>query len=312
MIRFPVRFGAVAMLVLAATAVDAAETPKQLRIGYQKSSPLLILKQQASLDQRLPGVAVQWLEFPSGPPLLEALNARSLDFGTAGDTPPIYAQAAGADLVYVGYKPSPGRDQAILVQRGSAITDLAGLKGKRIGFTKGSSAHYLVVRALAKAGLAYTAIQPVYLSPPDATAAFQKGSLDAWAIWDPFCALAERNLPARVLVTSDGIAPRNSFFLARRDYAARYPEAIAAMIGEIDRASGWADVNRESLAQLMSEATGVDIEAQRVAVGRGTYSARFMNDDVIREQQAVADGFFELGLVPKRVDIRAAVWLPAS
>jgi sulfonate transport system substrate-binding protein len=306
------RLGALALLLLAAISAAAAEVPKQLRIGYQKNGPLLILKQQAVLAQKLPGIAVQWVEFPSGPPLLEALNARSLDFGTTGDTPPIYAQAAGADLVYVAYKAASGRDQAILIRGESPIADLAGLKGRRIGFTKGSSAHYLVVQALAKAGLAYQDIQPIYLSPPDAAASFQKGSIDAWAIWDPFYALVERSLKVRVLVTTDGIAPRNSFFLARRDYAARYPEMVARLIGEIDAAGHWADTNHEALAQLLADATGVDIEAERVAAERTTYGADFMTEQAIGDQQAVADRFFELGLVPKRVDVRAAVWSPAA
>jgi aliphatic sulfonates family ABC transporter substrate-binding protein len=312
MTRFVLLLRALTLLLLAVASTASAEAPKQLRIGYQKNGPLLILKQQALLDQRLPGVAVQWVEFPSGPPMLEALNARSLDFGTTGDTPPIYAQAAGADLVYVAFKAAPGRDQAILVRRESPIADLADLKGKRVGFTKGSSAHYLVVQALAKAGLRYQDIQPVYLSPPDAAAAFQKGSLDAWAIWDPFYALTERNQPVRALVTSDGIAPRNSFFLARRDYAARYPETITALVGEIEHAGQWADAHREALAQLLTDATGVDLEAQRVAAQRTTYGATFMTDQAVREQQAVADTFFELALVPKHVDVRAAVWTPAS
>jgi aliphatic sulfonates family ABC transporter substrate-binding protein len=300
------------LLLLAAWSAAAAETPKQLRIGYQKNGPLLILKQQALLEQKLPGVTVQWVEFPSGPPLLEALNARSLDFGTTGDTPPIYAQAAGVDLVYVGYTAVAGRDQAILVRAESSIADLAGLKGKRVGFTKGSSAHYLVVQALAKGGLTYPDIQPVYLSPPDAAASFQKGSIDAWAIWDPFYALTERRLPVHVLVTSDGIAPRNSFFLARRDYATRFPETVARVIGELDEAGRWADAHHEALARLLADATGVDIEAERVAVERSTYGAELMAEPAIRDQQAVADKFFELGLVPRRVDVRAAVWSPAS
>jgi aliphatic sulfonates family ABC transporter substrate-binding protein len=290
----------------------AADSPRQLRIGYQKSGAFLVVKQQALLERRLPGMTVQWVEFPSGPPMLEALNAGSLDFGTVGDTPPIYAQAAGVDFVYVGFKESPGDDQAILVRTDAGIAALGDLKGKRIGFTKGSSAHYLVVRALARAGIAYKDIQPVYLSPPDAAAAFQRGSIAAWAIWDPFFALAERDPAARVLVTSNGIAPRNSFFLARREYAADHPDIVTAVIGEIERGGAWAEQNQEALASLLAAATGVEIGAQRVAAARGTYGARFMTDAVVQEQQAVADAFFALGLVPKHVDVRAAVWAPAS
>ncbi len=128
-------------LIAAPLMARSAPTEKQFRVGYQKNGLLLILKQQETLAKRLAaqGVAVQWVEFQSGPPLLEALNAGGIDFGATGDTPPIFAQAAGAAVVYVGFLPAPGASSAILVQKGGSIATLADLRGKKIAFTKGSS-----------------------------------------------------------------------------------------------------------------------------------------------------------------------------
>jgi sulfonate transport system substrate-binding protein len=160
-----------------------ASDPPQLRIGYQKSAVnLVILKQQGALEKRFPSSRVQWIEFPAGPQLLEALAAGSLEFGLTGDTPPVFAQAAGKDLLYVGAEPPKPLSSAILVLRDSPIRQLTDLKGKRIALQKGSSAHYLLVRAVEKAKLQWSDIQPVYLAPAEARAAFERRSVDAWAI----------------------------------------------------------------------------------------------------------------------------------
>lgn len=176
--------------------------PPQLRIGYQKAAVnLVILKQQAALEKRFAQSRVQWIELPAGPQLLEALAAGSLEFGLTGDSPPVFAQAAGKDLLYVGAEPPKPDSSAILVLPDSPLRRLQDLKGKRVALQKGSSAHYLLVRAVARAGLQWSDIQPIYLAPAEARAAFERRSVDAWAIWDPFYAAAELALQPRVLAT---------------------------------------------------------------------------------------------------------------
>jgi len=195
--------GSAAAALTGAFAVPVrAQTPKELRIGYQKNGVLVIARQQAALEKHFAplGTSISWNDFPAGPPLLEAMNAGSIDFGQVGDTPPIFAQAANAKIVYVAGQPITN-GQGILVKLGSAIRTLADLKGKRIGFTKGSSAHNVVVMVLEKAGLQYSDITPVYLSPPDGAAAFARDSIDAWVVWDPYFAIGETRgggrMPAR-------------------------------------------------------------------------------------------------------------------
>ena len=135
-----------------------------------------------------------WTEFPSGPPLLEALNVGAIDFGNTGEAPPIFAQAAGADLIYVGNEPSASAAEAIVVPKNSSIKNLTALKGKKIALNKGSNVHYLLVKLLEKGGVKYSEIDPIYLTPADARAAFERGSVDAWVIWEPFLAAAQKLL----------------------------------------------------------------------------------------------------------------------
>ena len=197
--------GVAAVLAFAGAVLPGASSApdKVVTIGFQKYGNLILLKGHGGLDGKLAplGFRVAWKEFPSGPPLLEALNAGAIDFGHAGETPPIFAQAAGVPFVYVAYEPPAPKGEAILVPRNSPINALADLKGKKIALNKGSNVHFLLVRALENAGVKYSEIEPIYLAPADARAAFERGAIDAWVIWDPFQAAAETATGARTLRT---------------------------------------------------------------------------------------------------------------
>jgi sulfonate transport system substrate-binding protein len=298
--------GSAAAALTGAFAVPVrAETPKELRIGYQKSGVLVIARQQAALEKHF--ASISWNDFPAGPPMLEAMNAGSIDFGQVGDTPPIFAQAANAKIVYVAGQPITN-GQGILVKPGSDIRTLADLKGKRIGFTKGSSAHNIVVMALEKAGLQYSDITPVYLSPPDGAAAFARDSIDAWAVWDPYFAIGETRGGGRILVNANEIGKTNSFYLANRDFVAAAPQTVSAVIAVLQDSAAWAETHRDDVGRLMAEVTGVDVEIQTIAARRSSFAIGKLTDDVVATQQAVADRFFKLGLVPRAISVREAVW----
>ena len=172
------RRGVVALLAAAVSfGVVLHAQADALRIGYQKYGTLVLLKAKGTLEKRLAeqGVEVQWTEFPGGPQLLEGLNVGSIDFGVTGETPPVFAQAAGADLLYVAYEPPAPTSEAILVPKDSPIKSVKDLKGKKVVLNKGSNVHYLLVRALEDAGLKYSDIQTIFLPPADARAAFERG-----------------------------------------------------------------------------------------------------------------------------------------
>ncbi len=286
------------------------EKPKEIRIGYQKTGILVIAKQQGSIEKRLVerGVNVSWVQFPSGPVLLEALNAGSVDFGYTGDAPPIFAQAAGAELVYVAALPPDGAGEALIVRPDTPIKTVADLKGKRIGVVKGSSAHNFLVVALEKGGVKYNEIAPVFLAPADAAAAFANGSIDAWAIWDPFLAIAEQREKARTLVSADKVLEVSGYLLASRTFASKYPKILAEVIDGVREAADWASANRDKVAAAFSETTGVDLAAQAVAVKRAGFGVFPLTDAVIASQQETADRLHKLGLIPKAVVVRDIVW----
>ncbi|MEJ1976986.1 MAG: aliphatic sulfonate ABC transporter substrate-binding protein [Acetobacteraceae bacterium] len=301
---------AAALLLSGVSTPGRSHAAVPLRIGYQKNGSLVIVRQQHRLDTL--SATVEWVEFASGPPILEGLNAGAIDFCATGDTPPIFAQAAGADLVYVGGQPIAGRNSAILVHRDSSIRTLPDLRGKRVAYTKGSSAHNFVVKALALAGMVPSDIQSVFLQPPDAGAAFRSGSVDAWAIWDPFYAIAAAEPTTRVLTTAEGVAPSNSFFLARRAYADQNPALILDVLSAINGAADWARSHPDALADIMAQVTGVPLATQRVAAPRGVYAVQTMDQAIINQQQEIADTFARLRIIPTRIDIRTALWTPPA
>jgi ABC-type nitrate/sulfonate/bicarbonate transport system substrate-binding protein len=160
-----------------------------------------------------------------------------------------------------------------LVKKNSDIHTLTDLRGKRLCFTKGSSGHYCALEALAKAGLTTADVQPVTLAPPDGSAAFAQGRVDAWSVWDPFFAIGQLDPANRVLVYEIDIGPSNRFFLARKDFAESQAVTVQALIDTINKVAAWAKQNPNDLATTMTQVTGVPLEAEKLAANRDGYVA---------------------------------------
>ena len=304
-----------ALPLLAAFSLHAAaqNTPTTLRIGFQKSASLLTLqKSSGSLEKKLAplGVAVKWVEFPAGPQLLEGLNVGAVDVGFVGEAPPIFAQAAGARFVYIGFDPAAPEAEAIVVPKDSAIKTAADLKGKKVALNKGSNVHYLLVKALEKQGLKYSDIQPVFLPPADARAAFERGAVDAWAIWDPFLAAVEKQSGARLLVDGRGVVNNYSYYLAERGYAQAHPQVIQALFDDNQAQAAYVKANIKAAAAAIAPLQGLETEVVEKSLTRYQFGVKPLTPAVAAEQQKIADTFHALGLIPK--PIRVADALPGT
>jgi sulfonate transport system substrate-binding protein len=287
---------------------------KVVRIGFQKYGKLVLLKGKGSLEQKLKplGYTVSWTEFPSGPPLLEALNVGAIDFGIAGETPPIFAQAAGAPLVYLAYDPPAPQGEAILVPKDSALKTVADLKGKKVALNKGSNVHYLLVRALENAGLKYTDVQPVFLAPSDALAAFTRGSVDAWVIWDPYEAAAEASTGARILADGTGLVSNYQFYFSSRKFLDGNAKAVDVVLEALNEADDWARDNIGAVAAQLSPSVGLPASVLAVSLRRESYGILPISDEVIASQQRIADTFVGLGLLPKAIKVSDVSRKPGS
>jgi sulfonate transport system substrate-binding protein len=285
-----------------------AQAAKEVRIGYQKYGTLTLLKGRATLEKTLAakGISVKWTEFPAGPVLLEGLNVGSIDIGTVGEAPPIVAQAAGANLVYIGNEPPSPESEAIVVPKGSTLKSVAELRGKKVALNKGSNVHYLLVKALEKAGVAYTDVNVVFLPPADARASFERGAVDAWVIWDPFLAAAEKQLGARVLADGKGLVANHQFYVASRQFAQANPDTVRTVLDEIAKVDAWGKTNRKEVTAILSQQTGLEAPVVELAASRYAYGVRPVTPEVIAAQQKIADAFTSLKLIPKPIAVKEA------
>lgn len=290
---------------------NAANKSVVVHIGYQKAATILnALRTKGDLEKALTaaGGSVTWTEFPSGPPMLEAMNAGSIDFGYTGESPPIFAQVAGTPLLYVAYDPWSTQAEAIIVPKNSPIKTLADLKGKRVAVAKGSNSNYLLVKALEKGQVEYDKIKPAFLQPPDARAAFEGNNVDAWAIWDPYLAAAQAATGARTLTDATGLAPNRGYYLAAKSFVEKYPDGLKKVLDAVKTTSDWAQNNPTEVAKFLSPQLGIDAKVVEIAEKRRKYGVLPITDEVISGQQQIADTFYKIKLTPKAIKVSEIVW----
>lgn len=302
--------------VLALSLAVNAAAQETVRIGYQKSSTLIsLLKAQGSLEGALKanGIDVSWHEFPSGLPLLEALNVGNVDISAdVADTVPIFAQAAQAKLTYFAQEAASPSAQAIVVRKDSPIQHLSDLKGKKIAVTKAAGTHYLLIAALNKAGLAFSDIEPAYLSPADGRAAFENNKVDAWVTWEPFLTSVQRQLPTRTLADGAGLASYKRYYLTGTPYAKAHPEVLKVVYEQLEKAGDWVKKNPQDAAKVLGPLWGnLDVTTVEAANAHRSYQVQPVTVDQLGEQQKIADAFFKAGLLPKAVDAKdVQTWKP--
>jgi sulfonate transport system substrate-binding protein len=292
-----------------ASGEKTSKESKVINIGYQKFGTLNILKAKGTLDKDLKsiGYTVKWTEFPGGPQLLEALNVGSLDFGHTGEAPPIFAQAAGAPLVYYANATANPKGEAILVPMNSPIKTLKDLKGKKIVLNKGSNVHFLLVKTLEKAGIPYSDIKTIFLTPADARAAFEKGDVDAWVIWDPFLADAQLATNARILADGEGLVNNREFFLATNKFAKDNPKVLDVIYKELEKTDKWVEENPKEAAKFLAPQIGMSVDTLELTLNRRTFGLEKVSDQTAKDQQQIADAFYKLKLIPQDIEVQEAL-----
>jgi sulfonate transport system substrate-binding protein len=316
--------GAPAQSSAAPAAVPAAVSPAQLagvtlRVGDQKGTGQQVLLKAAGLLDGVP-YHLAWSTFTSGPPMLEAANANAIDIGQVGNTPPIFSAAANGNIDLVSALRSTVGD-AVLVPKGSTLTNLADLRGKTIAAAKGSSANGTLLNTLAKAGLKPSDVTISYLQPSDAYAAFNQGSVAAWAVWEPYVTEAVSSLGARELVSgadalngtglAAGTALSNGYSLqiANRTSLADAGKnaAIADYVVRVGKANLWAKSHPDQWAGIYAQQTGIPVDVARIAVPRIALTPIVIDDSVVASEQQLADAFASAGQLPGKVDFGAYV-----
>ncbi|MFG2594392.1 ABC transporter substrate-binding protein [Streptomyces sp. NPDC048462] len=291
-----------------------------LNIGDQKGGYEAILRASGELDDL--DFRIKWSTFTSGPPLLEAVNAGAVDIGGVGNTPPVFAAGAGSKVVVVGATHGSPAGEAIVVPKDSQLRSPAQLKGRSIAVAQGSSAHFQLVSSLKKAGLGISDVKLKYLQPADALAAFTRGKVDAWAVWDPYTSQVLRGGRARVLTTGEGVVNGLGFQVAS-PAALKEPgksRAIGDLLVRLNRAQNWVFKHPDAWAKVWAKETGLPYEValDAVKLTAGTRVPVAVDPTAIASEQEIADTFADLKLIPHRftfkdfVDTRFNRDLPPS
>ncbi|BAZ37025.1 aliphatic sulfonates ABC transporter substrate-binding protein [Calothrix sp. NIES-4101] len=292
----------------AANTTSTKSNEKLVRIVRSKQlTALASLEKKGTLEKRLEplGYKVEWPEFAAGPQQLEALNAGGLHIASTAESPPVFSQAAGAPLVYLAANSSDGRSVSLLVPSNSTVKSVKDLKGKKIAFQKASIGHYLTVRAVEKEGLKLTDVESIFLPPPDANVAFSQGKVDAWFIWEPFVTRTEQKKIGRILIDGgNGLRDTNNFYSTTRKFYQENPEVVKIFLEELQKEQNWAKNNPKELAQLLAPVTQLDIPTLEKMHSKYDFSLVPITDKIINKQQEVADKWYSLGLIPKKVNVR--------
>jgi sulfonate transport system substrate-binding protein len=302
-------FTCIALFALVPLTPADDQKLSSVRIGYQKYGTLNVVKAEGSFEKSLVarGISVTWILFPAGPQLLEALNAGSIDLGNAGEAPPVFAQAAGVNLVYFGNQPPFPKGEGVLVKKDSPIQKVSDLNGKRIAFNRGSNVHFFLVKLLEKNGLKMEDIKPVFLAPADAWAALEGGSVDAWAIWDPYMTAAIDRSGARILQDADGVAANREFFLADRRFAQTHQDILLAVHDAVNRSGTWVTTKPEEVVRYLAPQLGMSEEVVTKVIRAQPWGFQPITDQVVSDQQTIGDTFFGLKLIPKTIRVADAV-----
>ncbi|MER5366513.1 ABC transporter substrate-binding protein [Streptomyces sp. NPDC002722] len=280
-----------------------------LDVGDQKGGYEAILRAAGELDDL--DYRIKWSTFTSGPPLLEAVNAQVVDLGGVGNTPPVFAAGSDSRIVVVGAAHGSSAGEAIVVPEDSPLKSAAQLRGRSIAVAQGSSAHYQLIASLKKAGLGIEDVKPKYLQPADALAAYSRGKVDAWAIWDPYTSQVLRSTKSRVLTTGQGVVNGLSFQVAS-PAALKDPaksRAIGDLLVRLQRAQSWVFEHPEAWAKVWAKETGLPYEValDAVRLSAGTRVSVALDPAAIASEQAIADTFAGLKLIPRRFSFKEYV-----
>lgn len=288
---------------------------KDVVFATQKNGVPFLAETRGEFEKRLAarGIGpVKWVEFASGPPLIEAIRAGAVDIGLVGDTPVVYAQAAGTDLLYVAIQSFPGLvGTGLLVPAGSTVQSLPELKGRKIAYTKGSASEFALAAGLKQVGLGLDDITVANLTPGDAQTALANGSVDGWVIWDPFFTLAQARSGAREVPLPVSDINTTAFYVASGTFARDRADVLRATLDELRTEAAWGNANRDYYRDTVARATRLPPEVLDGMLARYKdflFRVDPVTPDAIANQQKVSDYLFDAGVIPKRVDASTAAW----
>ncbi|ABJ62250.1 aliphatic sulfonate ABC transporter substrate-binding protein [Leuconostoc mesenteroides] len=289
--------------------IEKKTTLQTITIGYQKGDPIDIAKQHGELikNMKKQGYKIVYREFADGAAEMQALASGSIDYARTGDTPPVTAQASKTDITYIAVGASKSSGSAILIPQSSSLSKISDLKGKRIAYTQGTSSQYLLLSALKKAGLSSSDVTLVNMKQTDASIAFSQGKIDAWVTWDPYTAQAEVSQNAKVLTTGKRLSKNRDFLLSTKSIAKKNKKVSSYLVKYLSQDMKWANNNKSEVSKLLAKSLSMKQSVIEKMVKRRDFTMTGITSAVLKEQQSIANLFYEEGLINKKITIKDTV-----
>jgi sulfonate transport system substrate-binding protein len=293
-------------LLLTGCEQGAGGDVETLHVGSQRGGTKALMLASGVLEGA--PYTIEWSEFPAAQHLLEAIGGGAVDVGLTGDAPFIFAYQSGSRIQAVGaerVKERPVGALALIVPAGSPVQTLQDLKGKTVATTRGSVGHYLVIRALAAAKLSPNWVKLTFLSPGDAKAAFDSGSIDAWSTWAPYL-LPAFKAKARTIIDGNTLVSGYGFLVANNDAISGKRILLADFLKREAKALEWQKTHKEEFARVLSKETGLPLDIARNYANKNARSSVPIDDAVIADQRQVLTDFKAAGAVEGKRDLAAA------
>jgi sulfonate transport system substrate-binding protein len=277
-------------------------TGQSLSVGDQSGALQAPLEGAGLLD----GVPypVDWHSFNSGPPLVEALNAGSIDVGLVGDVPPVFAAASRSSLRVIGAVRTKAAATALVVKSGSDIKSIADLKGKKVAYQPGTAGQYFALQALKKGELTLDDVESVNLNYVDARTAGSSGQVDAWVENDPLLALDQQGNGVKVLTTAEGLTSGLLLIVAPASAIKEKQAVLADFANRIQRGRKWQAAHPDEAAKVWGQTVKLPqaVLAQTFARSKGDPAP--IGAKVIGDIQKIADTFAAQGIIPSKVNVK--------
>lgn len=294
-----------AALAIAVPLAHAAD-PTVLRIGDQNYYNVRASVEASGVLEGAP-YTVDWKHFQSAAPVAEALEAGAVDLGFLGDSGFIFLAAKGAPVKLIGVSRQNPDTIALLVPKDSTAKSIADLKGKKVAYWPGAWSQQLTLRALEKAGLPHDYVEFVKLMPIDAAAAFPRGSIDAFPVWEPYISQQTLFSGAKPLLTARDLMPGLSSIAANADSIEPKRAAIADFLGRLQKARAWVEANKETYADLWAKKANLDQSVSRNWIGHANMTVGPVDEGAARDYQETADFLVETGALAKKLDTSSIV-----
>lgn len=279
---------------------EGATADGPLRIGYQRFGGLSLVK------ARNAAAGTSWSLFESGPALTEGLKAGAIDIGQTGEAPPIFAAAGKINFKIIATSQPVPKGEAVLVKESRGYKSFKDLKGRTIALNKGSNVHWLLVRLLEANGMTIEDVNVKYLKPAEARPAFDNDQVDAWIIWDPYFALAERP-GVKVLVDATDLANNREYLLVSPEALKKKPDQVREFLRTYRQVTDWGLANPRPRAEILAPELKIPEGTADRALRRSSLPLAPVTPQIGAELQKIADGFTALRLIPAKVDIQGRI-----